>query len=89
MTPTHEAAIRAAVDALVSAILAAVTDASPADKAPDRLLTIPQACTALGGLSRSALYQGPIARGELRVIHVGRRVFVPSAALTEYIERAS
>lgn len=61
------------------------TEAASDPRAPDRLCTIPETCAALGGISRSALYGGPIARGELRVIHVGRRVFVPSSAITEYV----
>ena len=90
MMPTdREAAIRTAVDALVAVILAAVTEAAPVGGAPDRLLSVPEACAALGGISRSALYEGPIARGELRVIHVGRRVFVPGASIATYIAERS
>lgn len=74
---------------LVEALREAVRmEAATSPRAPDRLLTIGDACAALGGISRSALYEGPIARGDLRVIHVGRRVFVPAAAIAEFIGRA-
>lgn len=77
--------LEAAVAELVEALRAELAaEATP--PAPDRLYTIPETCAALGGISRSALYGGPIARGELRVVHVGRRVFVPSSAIGEYIE---
>lgn len=87
MTNDAEATIRAAVDALAAAILAAVrADAAPA--APDRLLSIDEAASALG-IGRSILY-GEIAAGRLRSVKVGRRRLVPAGALTDYIaERAA
>lgn len=87
MTPTHEAAVRTAVDALVSAILAAVTEAAPVDGAPDRLLSVDEAAATLG-VGRSVLY-GELGAGRLRSVKVGRRRLFPAAAITAYIsERA-
>lgn len=82
MTPRIVAAVAELAEALAEA---ARLEAAALPAAPDRLLSLPEACAALGGISRSALYEGPLARGELRVIHVGRRVFVPSGAIAEYI----
>ncbi len=84
MTPTAEQAVRAAVDALAAAILAAVrAEAAPDPGAPERLLAIPQAAEALG-IGRSALY-GLIGRGELRTLKVGRRRLVPAGALAAFL----
>lgn len=49
---------------------------------PERLLSIEDACEALGGISRSTLY-GEIAAGRLRTISVGRRRLVPQSAIAE------
>lgn len=84
---TAEAAIRAAVDALAAALLAAVADAAPAADAPDRLLSVAEAADALGvGCSR--LYD-EISSGRLRSIRVGRRRLIPAGAIREYVERAA
>ena len=57
-------------------------------RAPDRLLSIDEAASALA-IGRSALY-GELAAGRLRSIKVGRRRLVPAAAITTYIaERAT
>ena len=53
--------------------------------APDRLLSIPEAAESLG-IGRSALY-GEIGAGRLRVIRIGRRVLIPSSAISERIGR--
>ena len=58
------------------------TEAAP--RAPDRLLSIPEACEALGGLGRSKVYD-LIGRGELRSIVIGRRRMVPAEAVAEFI----
>ncbi|MBB3038989.1 helix-turn-helix domain-containing protein [Hoyosella altamirensis] len=50
------------------------------------LLAVPEACAALGGISRSHLYV-LMSEGELSSIKIGRRRFIPSDALTEWIER--
>jgi excisionase family DNA binding protein len=82
MTPgEREAAIRTAVDALVSAILAAVAPA-PADL-PDRLLSVDEAAGALS-IGRSLVYD-LIGAGRLRSVKVGRRRLIPSGAIADYI----
>jgi len=83
MTPGHEVAIRAAVDELVAALLAAVTEAVPVGGAPDRLLDIDSA-SAMLGIGRSRLYD-EIGAGRLRSIKVGRRRLVPAKAIAEFI----
>jgi excisionase family DNA binding protein len=85
MMPTHEEAIRAAVDALVSVLLAAVTP-EPAD-APERLHDVGSAA-ALLGIGRSALY-GEMQAGRLRSLAIGRRRLIPASAIADYIRRAS
>jgi excisionase family DNA binding protein len=88
MMPTdREAAIRAAVDQLVSVLLAAVTEAAPAGDAPDRLYGIPEAA-ALLSCGRSLIYT-EMRAGRLRALHVGRRVLIPSSAIADYIRRRS
>jgi excisionase family DNA binding protein len=87
MTPTHEAAVRAATEALVGAILAAVkAEAAATAEAPDRLLSIDEAARLLG-IGRSATYD-LLGAGRLRSLAIGRRRLVPSAAFREYIEQA-
>lgn len=87
MTPTHEAAVRAATEALVGAILAAVrAEATSSEGAPDRLLSIDQASAALN-LGRSAIYS-ELGAGRLRSLKVGRRRLIPSGAIRQYIEAA-
>lgn len=82
MTPGHEVALRAAVEELVAALLAAVMQAAPAD-GPDRLLDIESASTMLG-IGRSRLYD-EIGAGRLRSIKVGRRRLVPTGAIADFI----
>ncbi len=98
MTADSEARLRAAVEAALTQVPAIIADAivtalregedAHAD-APERLLSIAEASERLGRLSRSALYEGPIAHGELRTCRVGRRRMVPASAIAEYIERAA
>lgn len=83
MTPGHEVAIRAAVDELVAALLAAVTEAVPDGGAPDRLFDI-ESASALLGIGRSRLYH-EIGTGRLRSIKVGRRRLVPAGAIADFI----
>jgi excisionase family DNA binding protein len=83
----HEAAVRAAVDALATAILAAVRAEAATDaSAPDRLLSIDLAADALG-IGRSATYD-LLGAGRLRSVKVGRRRLVPAHAIGEYIDQA-
>jgi excisionase family DNA binding protein len=83
MTPGHEVAVRAAVDELVAALLAAVMDAAAVGGAPDRLLDI-ESASAMLGIGRSRLYD-EIGAGRLRSIKVGRRRLVPSGAVADFI----
>ncbi len=77
----------AALAELAAAIRAELAEARPA-AGPDRLLSVDEAAAQLG-IGRSALYSGPIARGELRTLVVGRRRLVSSSALQDFIEQAS
>ena len=54
-----------------------------ADRGVPRLLSIKQACRLLG-LSRTTLY-ALLASGKLRSVTIGRRRFVPSDAIDEFI----
>ena len=86
MTPDAEARIRQAVAELADAIVEALDDDTP--PAPDRLLSIDEAASALG-LGRTALY-GEIAAGRLRSLTVGRRRLVPAGSIAKFIaERAA
>ena len=79
MTDRLEAAIRELAAALREELVAE----APAADAPPRLLSIEQACAALGGIARSTLYQ-LLDRGELRSVTVGRRRLIPASAIAEY-----
>jgi hypothetical protein len=72
--------LRAMVRAEVRAELAAQRSAPVAP----RLLSVPEACAALGGLSRAELYK-QMGAG-LRAVRVGRRVFIAEAELRRFIE---
>ena len=76
-------AIRAAVDALVAAIVAAATP--EAADAPERLHDVGSAA-ALLGIGRSRLYD-EIAAGRLRSVKVGRRRLIPSGAIAAFIDK--
>jgi excisionase family DNA binding protein len=76
------ARLEAALAELAAAIREEVGAATIAP-GPDRLLSIDEAAAALG-LGRTRLY-AEIQGGRLRVIHVGRRVLVPAAAIAAYI----
>lgn len=49
------------------------------------LLTIPQACEYLGGISRCTLYRRA-KEGHIRFVHIGRRSFISTNELDTYIE---
>jgi excisionase family DNA binding protein len=84
MNAEFEVAIRAAVEALMAALLAAVrAEAAPLATVPDRLLSIDEAAAVLG-IGRSRLYND-FGAGRLRSLRVGRRRLVPAAAIAEYI----
>jgi excisionase family DNA binding protein len=82
MTADHEAAIRAATDALAAAILAAVrAEAASNDAGPEQLLSIDRAAV-LAGVGRTTIYAA-IGAGRLRSVKVGRRRLVPASAIAE------
>lgn len=53
---------------------------------PVLLPVYPDAGKALGGLGRTKVYE-LITSGELRTVKIGRRRFVPAAAVEEYVSR--
>jgi excisionase family DNA binding protein len=84
MTADHEAAIRAATDALAAAILAAVrAEAVSNDAGPEQLLSIDQAA-GLAGVGRTSIYAA-IGAGRLRSVKVGRRRLVPASAIADLV----
>lgn len=76
MTDRLAAAVAELVAALREEVAPAVLDA------PDRLLSVHDACAALG-IGRSALY-GVVGRGELRSFKIGRRRLIPADSLAEF-----
>jgi excisionase family DNA binding protein len=60
-------------------------DANPSRPIEPLLLTIRDAAIALG-IGRSLLYE-LVSREEIRVVHLGRAVRVPSAELRAFVER--
>jgi excisionase family DNA binding protein len=86
MTPETEAAVRAAADALVAALVAVVeAEATPSSPTPERLLSINEAAAVLG-VGRSSLYR-ELGAGRLRSLSVGRRRLIPASAITDYAAR--
>ena len=82
MTADHEAAIRAATDALAAAILVAVrAEAVSNDAGPEQLLSMDRAA-ALAGVGRTTIYAA-IGAGRLRSVKVGRRRLVPASAIAD------
>jgi excisionase family DNA binding protein len=81
MTP--EDRVRAAVEELTAAIMAAATAPKVDPNAPDRLYGIPETAGILS-VGRSAIYT-ELQSGRLRGIKVGRRRLVSSGELARYI----
>lgn len=50
-----------------------------------RLLDVPKTCASLG-IGRSTFYE-LVARGEVEVVHIGRRALVPVDSIDAYIEK--
>lgn len=50
------------------------------------LNSITQTREKLGGLSRSTIYE-LISRGDLRVVKIGRRSFIPEESLRTFVEK--
>lgn len=78
---TLESDLRELVRQVVREELAA--NASARKDAPERLLDVDEARSALGGIARSTLYQ-LIGTGELRTLTIGRRRLIPASAIAEY-----
>ncbi len=73
---------------LAEAIRAEVrSEAATVASAPDRLLSVDEAASALG-LGRSLLY-AEIGAGRLRSCRAGRRRLIPAASISDYIARAA
>jgi hypothetical protein len=54
---------------------------------PEQLLTpITGACTALGGVGRTKVYE-LVNQGELVKVNIGRRGFITTESLTAYVDR--
>jgi excisionase family DNA binding protein len=79
----EEVRVRAAVEELTAAIMAAAAAPKPATDAPERLLSVDEAAARLG-IGRSRLYL-ELGSGRLGSLHVGRRVLIPASAIAEYI----
>ena len=76
--------LAAAVSELVEALREELrTEAEAGPRAPDRLLDIPEASTALG-LSRSTVY-AELGAGRLRSCKIGRARRIPAQAIAAYI----
>jgi excisionase family DNA binding protein len=53
---------------------------------PVVLHPVPATQKLLGDIGRTTLYQ-LIAQGELATVHIGRRMFIPSDAIADFIRR--
>jgi len=82
-----EARVRAAVEELTAAIMAALAAPKVDPNAPERLLNLDQVCQALG-VKRSTVYTlMQKADGGLHGIAIGRRRLFASGELRDYIAR--
>jgi predicted DNA-binding transcriptional regulator AlpA len=52
------------------------------------LVPIPSACSVLGDVSRTTVYD-LVNRGELVKVNIGRRGFITSESLAAYVDRLS
>lgn len=77
--------IEAAVAELAAALTEAIHTQRPATSATPKLLDIPSACRALGGISRAQFYKLLAAGEGPRTINVGRRRMVVEASLAEFV----
>ncbi len=84
MTDRLALAISELIEALRETVRA---EAAAAPRAPDRLLSVDEAASALG-LGRSLLY-AELGAGRLRSVKCGRRRLIPAEAVTEFIARAA
>ena len=59
------------------------------DGIPNQLLVpVPGACSTLGGVSRTTVYD-LVNRGELVKVNIGRRGFITAKSLAAYVDRLS
>jgi hypothetical protein len=73
-----------AVAELVEALReAARVEAATSPREPDRLLSVDDARTLLGGISRDRIYR-EIGAGRLRTVTAGRRRLVPMSAIADF-----
>lgn len=85
----HEGRIRAALDALGDAIVAALAEAEDdAVQKPPRLLSIVEAA-ALCGITRSTFYTKVLGTGAIKPIRIGGRVLVAESAVRDFMEGAA
>lgn len=56
--------------------------------APALLVPIPASCQALGGISRTTLYE-LVDNGDLVRVNIGRRALITQASLDAYVDRLS
>ena len=52
------------------------------------LIPIPGACSALGGVSRTTVYD-LVNQSQLVKVNIGRRGFITAKSLAEYVDRLS
>lgn len=55
------------------------------DRVTRLLHPVPEAMAALGGMSRSTIYE-LFAKGEIKTVKVGRRTYVPADELRRYVD---
>ena len=55
---------------------------------PQMLIPIPGTCSALGGVSRTTVYD-LVNRRELVKVNIGRRGFITAESLAAYVDRLS
>jgi excisionase family DNA binding protein len=85
LSPATESRIRAAFARLADELVEVLAESgAPATEQPDRLLTVPEAMAALGGIARSTFYD-LLAEDAIRTILVGKRRLVPQSAVAEFI----
>ncbi|BBZ74139.1 helix-turn-helix domain-containing protein [Mycobacterium paraseoulense] len=52
------------------------------------LVSVPDTCAQLGGVSRTTVYE-LVNNGELVKVNIGRRGFITAKSLSAYVERLS
>ena len=80
--------IEAAVAELAAALSEAISTQAPTAGVRPKLLDIPTACAALGGLSRAKFYKMLASGDGPRTIKIGKRRMVVEASLAEFVGAA-